>query len=257
MSDGSGDDGDMTLRVASFNLRLGVAFDGLNSWWPLRWLAATIVARDLDADVLGLQEAYGFQGRGLRRRLGGYGMTGEGRTAKGGGEHCSVLFRKDRLRLLDSSTRWYGDEPFRPGSMLPRATHPRIATIVDLELDGRPFTFVDTHLDQRYEDNRTRSVEQLVGWLGDGPTIVVGDLNAKPDSEPLQLLADAGLRSALPADAPGSNHDFGKREKPSRIDHILVSHHWAVHGAEVVTQKPFGRYPSDHWPIVADLTLEG
>jgi endonuclease/exonuclease/phosphatase family metal-dependent hydrolase len=245
----------MNLRVATFNLRFGLAIDGLNSWWPFRWLAATIVTRDLDADVLGLQEAYGFQGRGLRRRIGGYGMTGEGRDAGGGGEHCSVLYRKQRVNLVDSSTRWYGDEPFTPGSKLPRASHPRVVTIVDLEVDGRPFTFVNTHLDQRYEDNRASAARQLIGWLGDGPTIVVGDLNAKPGSETLQLLEDAGLHSALPPDAPGSNHDYGKRDPWSRIDHILVSDHWTVDAAEVVTQKPFGRYPSDHWPLVADLTL--
>ncbi len=244
----------MKLRVATFNVRFGLATDGWNSW-PFRRRAATAVARRLDADVLGLQEAYGFQARGLRRQLDGYGMTGEGRSAKRTGERCSVLYRKDRVRLLDSSTRWYGDEPFRAGSMMPRATHPRIATIVELDVGGRSVTVLNTHLDQRHEDNRAAQARQILGWLDDGPTIVVGDLNAKPGSEPVRLLEDAGLRSVLPPDAPGTGHDFGQRDPWSRIDHILVSPHWTIGPAEVVTEKPHGRYPSDHWPIVADLEL--
>jgi endonuclease/exonuclease/phosphatase family metal-dependent hydrolase len=59
----------------------------------------------------------------------------------------------------------------------------------------------------------------------------------------------------VPDDAPGTNHDYGTFEPKVRIDHILVSDHWAVHGAEVVTEKPRGRFPSDHWPVVADLEL--
>jgi endonuclease/exonuclease/phosphatase family metal-dependent hydrolase len=244
----------MRLRVASFNVRFGLAVDGLNSWLPLRWLAAKTVVRHLDADLLGLQEAYAFQARCLRRR--GFGMTGDGRNEGGGGERCSVLYRRERLRLVDSSTRWYGDEPFRAGSKLPRATHPRITTIADLVLDGGPtITFVNTHLDQKYDENRVAAARQLVGWLGDGPTIVVGDLNAKPGSEPVKVLEDAGLRRALPDDAPGTNHDYGRRHPWSPIDHILVSDHWTVGETGVLTEKPLGRHPSDHWPLYADLTL--
>ncbi|HYF46481.1 MAG TPA: endonuclease/exonuclease/phosphatase family protein [Acidimicrobiales bacterium] len=244
----------MNLRVASFNVRFGLALDGWNSWLPFRWLAARTVVRHLDADLLGLQEAYAFQTWCLRQR--GFGMTGDGRNEDGGGERCSVLYRKDRLRLVDSSTRWYGDEPFRAGSKLPRASHPRITTIADVELgDGQPFTFVNTHLDQRYDDNRVAAARQLVAWLGDGPTIVVGDLNAKPGTEPLKVLEGAGLRSALPPDSPGTNHDFGRRDPWIWIDHILVSEHWKVRDTGVLTEKPFGRHPSDHWPLYADLTL--
>jgi endonuclease/exonuclease/phosphatase family metal-dependent hydrolase len=246
------------LRVASFNVRFGLAWDKGNSW-PLRRRAAGTVLAHLDADLIGLQEAYGFQARSLRRRLGSYGMTGDGRDADLKGERCSVLYRRSIVRLADSSTRWFGDEPFTPGTMLPNASHPRIATIADVvPVDGGPaITFVSTHFDQRHDDNRTTAARQLVDWLSpiDHPTIVVGDLNARPTSDAVKVLEEAGLRRALPADAPGSNHDYGRREPASPIDHILVSPHWTVLGADVVTEKPHGRFPSDHWPITADLEL--
>ena len=248
--------GGVRLRVATFNIRNGLARDGWDSW-PLRRGATTRVLRGLDADLVGLQEAYAFQVRGLRRRLKVYGATGDGRDEDGGGERCTVLFRKQRLRLVDSSTRWFGPEPFAPGSKLPRATHPRIVTIVDLApVDGGPtVTVANTHLDQRYEDNKEAAARQLAGWLGDGPTIVMGDLNAYPDSDTVRTLLDAGLTTALPGNDPGTNHDYGRRERPNRIDHILVSHHFTIGEGRVVTDKPKGRWPSDHWPVVVDLEL--
>jgi endonuclease/exonuclease/phosphatase family metal-dependent hydrolase len=246
------------LRVASFNVRFGLATDGWNSW-PFRCRAAGTVVRHLEADLIGLQEAYGFQARSLRRRAGDFGMTGDGRDPGDKGERCSVLYRRSTLRLTDSSTQWFGDQPFRPGMKLPDATHPRIATIADFQpVDGGPtVTFVSTHFDQRHDANRTTAARQLVGWLTpiDHPTIVVGDLNARPTSDAVHVLEEAGLRRTLPDDAPGSNHDWGQRQPPSPIDHILVSSHWTIDGSTVVTEKPHGRFPSDHWPITADLEL--
>jgi len=246
----------VNLRVGTFNIRNGVAFDGCNSWIFRRKATADMVS-GLDADVVGLQEAYGFQARELRRRLEDYGLTGDGRSARRRGERCTVLFRQAALELTASETRWYGHEPTRPGIHLPKASFPRVATIASFRpVDGGPpFTFVNTHLDERHEANRLTAVEQLLAWLDGGPSIVVGDLNAEPDSGVLATLEAGGLRTVLPPDAPGTNHDFTGRTDGRRIDHILVSSHWEIGPAQVVTGRPRGRLPSDHWPVVADLTL--
>lgn len=246
----------MNVRVATFNIRNGLAGDGWNSW-PFRRKAAAAMVRGLDADVVGLQEAFGFQARSLRRRLPGYVLTGAGRSPRRWGERCSVAVRRAALTLVTSETRWYGEDPSRPGTRLPDASFPRIATIVRLgPTGGGPgFTFVNTHLDEHLERNRVAAGEQLLTWLDDGPTVVVGDLNAEPDSWVVATLEAGGLRSAVGHDAPGTNHGFTGRTDGRRIDHILVSHHWSVTGARVVTDRPGGRLPSDHWPVVADLQL--
>ena len=245
----------MKLRVGTFNIRNGVACDGRNSW-PFRRKATADMLRGLEADVVGLQEAYGFQARSLRRRLPAYGLTGDGRSARRRGERCAVVFRTARLELTRSETRWYGDDPARPGVRLPEATFPRVATITTFApVEGSPpFTLVNTHLDEHREDNRVAAAEQLLDWLGDEPVVVVGDLNAEPDSRVVQTLEAGGLRNVLGPDAPGTNHDFTGRTDGRRIDHILVSSHWTIDGAEVVTGRPGARLPSDHWPVVADLS---
>lgn len=246
----------MKVRVGTFNVRNGLARDGWDSW-PFRRRATAAALRGLDADVVGLQEAFGFQARYLKDRCPGYGVTGSGRSPRRWGERCSVAFRWGDLTLVSSETRWYGATPMKAGTKLADASFPRIATIVRLrQTGGGPtFTIVDTHLDEHHERNRVAAAEQILTWLDDGPTVVVGDLNAVPDSPVVAALVAGGLTDAVPADAPGTSHGFTGRTDGRRIDHILVSRHWTVDGARVDTTRPGGRLPSDHWPVIADLTL--
>lgn len=254
---------DDELVVATFNIRNGWAWDRSSSW-PFRARSTARTARYLGADVLALQEAHSFQNRFLRSALPGYEMVGRGRSARGG-EWCTVFVRRDRLRVLDTRTRWFGDHPDRPGSLLPGTRIPRIATIVRLVRGdhtvadgGRDFDLVNTHLDHRRADNRRRSVEQLVSWLdADVPCVVVGDLNASWRREPelFSELTDAGFTDALASDAGGTFHGFRGGVDHPRIDHIFVSDQWEVVDSAVVADDRTRRFPSDHWPVVARLRL--
>lgn len=247
------------MRIASFNIRNGWAIDGIHSW-PFRRRATAGAIRDLDADVVALQEVHGFQLRWLMHRLRSYEADGEGRAGGKRGERCPLLVRTGDVRVLDVRTRWFGDEPARAGTRLPGASAPRIATVGELELTAtaRRVRVVNTHLDARIPANRARSAEQLARWVDPTmPTIVVGDLNAQLGDAVIGVLEDAGLRSALPPGSGPTAHRFtGRRDGPG-IDHILVSDHWAVHSAGVVRCEGASRrsLPSDHWPVVADLHL--
>jgi endonuclease/exonuclease/phosphatase family metal-dependent hydrolase len=246
------------LVVATFNIRNGLAFDGWHSW-PLRRRSTAAALRNLDADVIGLQEAYRFQLGYLQRALPGHDSRSEGRIEGRRGEHCPVLVRRSRLRVVDWRSRWYGEREDRPGGMLPGATFPRLATWVRLREDehGVEFDVINTHLDEHRAENRVASVEQLVTWLSpDRPTIVMGDFNATEANRAVfsPLLA-AGLRRALPSDAGGSIHRFTGRMDGPRIDHVLVSGHWTVRDGRVVADPTVRPLPSDHWPVVATLLL--
>ncbi len=244
--------------AATFNIRNGLAPD-LVHMWPRRRRSTADMIRRLAADVVGLQEVYRWQLRYLLRRLDGYEGHGEGRSRRRRGESCPVLTRSCRLGVLEEQTRWFGDEPDRPGLRLPGASFPRLATMVVAadKLGGGEFHVVNTHLDERRPENRRASVAQLVTWLSpDHPVILLGDLNtSEADDEVFAVLRGAGLRSVLSREAGGTAHGFRGGVDGPRLDHILVSAHWEVIEAAVVSDFPGRRLPSDHWPVRAVLRL--
>ena len=230
--------------VASFNIRNGRAFDGWNSW-PFRRAATAATLLALDADVVGLQEVYRFQLRYLLRKLPDYSAVGSGRNRNSRGEHTPVLVRG---RVRAHATRWFD---------VSGARFPRIATTARVEVGGHELTVTSTHLDERSAARRRESAAQLLRWLADvdGTHVILGDFNDTLDDPMFEAFAAAGFRSALPDDAPGTTHHFTGRTDGRRIDHILVSRSLEVLDAAVVTTRPGGRLPSDHWPVAARLRI--
>ena len=262
--------GSPSLRVATFNVRNGIACDGLDSW-PLRRRATAAVLAGLDADVACLQEVYGFQQRYLLRRLPGYAAAGDGRTNGRRGERCAVLWRTDRLRLDEARTRWFSDTPDLPGSTGWGNRQPRVVTLARFtdRVSGRAFAVADCHLEGRPASSRHRSARALLAWLDPGlPWVVAGDLNAEPGDEAVATLLDGGLRDVF---ALVAGHDAAHqralgycppttlpaRGRPGRrIDYLLVSAGWEV-GAAAAAGGRHRRRPSDHLPVVATLRLTG
>jgi endonuclease/exonuclease/phosphatase family metal-dependent hydrolase len=227
-----------TLDVVSFNIRNGLAPDGRNAW-PFRKGALAETIRGLDADVIGLQEAYGFQLRYLRDRLPGYQAVGDGRSRWG--ERTPVLVRG---RVLAHATRWFE---------VRGARFPRIATTARVEVRGQELSVTSTHLDESSAERRRASAEQLVRWLADsdGPHVIVGDFNDTLDDPMFSTFAASGFRSALPPNAGGTTHHFTGRRDGRQIDHILVPATAEVLDAHV----DYSRMVSDHWPVVARIRL--
>jgi endonuclease/exonuclease/phosphatase family metal-dependent hydrolase len=253
------------MRVATFNIRTGLGWDGRDSWPFRRRRTAQAVAR-LEADIVGLQEARPFQLRWLLARLPAFAAIGAGRDdGRSRGEQCAILYRPDRLTLIEQSTRWLSETPDVPGSHGWGAHMPRIATMGVFEaIDERPaarFGVVDTHWEGDSAAIRERSAQLLLSWLDPRmPWIVLGDLNATPTERSVRILLDSGLTDALghlPARGPGTatHHRFDGATDGTRIDHILVSREWEVRQATVAQDRVDGRLPSDHWPVVVSLAM--
>jgi endonuclease/exonuclease/phosphatase family metal-dependent hydrolase len=250
------------LRVATFNIRNGIAFDGLDSW-PLRRRATAQAVADLNADLIGLQEVYGFQQRYLLRHAPGFAATGAGRSdGRERGERCAVFYRGARLALSSSTTRWFSDTPQLPGSTGWGNRLPRVVTLArftDLAT-GRVFGLADCHLEGAPAAARHRSAAVLPTWLDpELPWIVAGDLNAEPDDEALRTLLAAGLRdvfapaAAAPVAAPPTTRPRGG-QRARRIDYLLVTREWQV-GTAAVAAAGHHRRASDHLPVVATVRL--
>ncbi len=167
-----------------------------------------------------------------------------------------MVWREDRLRAGRATTLWFGPTPHSPGSVAPGAGSARVMTAVELTLgDGRRARMVNTHLDSHSAQARREAATQLVRWIGELPDelplVVTGDLNATLDDAEVAPLLEWGLSSALPPSAGPTATAF-EREPGRRLDHVLVSPHWQVLRAEVVSGAGTA---SDHYPVVADLRL--
>ncbi len=90
------------------------------------------------------------------------------------------------------------------------------------------------------------------------PVILTGDFNSTPGDEPIAYLRNH-LRDLLQEtnqDERGTFHSFTGEPRPGGpIDFMFVSPEWKVRKVEVITYNEDGKYPSDHFPILASLEL--
>jgi endonuclease/exonuclease/phosphatase family metal-dependent hydrolase len=260
----------------SFNIRYGSAEDGENHWRNRADLVADVI-RTAGPDVLGLQEALRFQIDELHAALPGYGEIGVGRDdGREAGEYAAILYRRDRLQVIDQGTFWLSETPDIPGSTSWGNRITRICTWARFSdmTDGTEFTVHNVHFDHESQPSRVRSAELLVTRLRTAnprvPSIVLGDFNAGVDNPARLLLAPtpggqtptqtASLVDTYAATHPKSARDgtfngFTGERSGERIDAILVSEDWTVRSATTVHTDRNGRYPSDHFPVTAVLHL--
>lgn len=224
------------LRVMSYNIHGGLGMDGRRS---LERIAGAILAAG--PDLASLQEVHcrlpwsGF--RDQPRRLAWLTSLRPlflGSFSIGAGAFGNAwLTRAPAARLRRCR--------------LPGGGEPRAALCLDFHLDGKPVRALGTHLGLSEEDRaaQARQLAELVEGAP-GPVLLLGDLNAAPGAPEVECLLRAGLRHAVPPEAPTFPADTPKE----RIDYILVSEHWEVHAGSVPATLA-----SDHLPVVAEVSL--
>ncbi len=258
-----------SLAVMSFNIRYGTANDGENSWPQRRELVFDVI-REHDPDVLGVQEALRFQLDEIGAAVPGYSELGVGRDdGREAGEYAAVLYRESRFEVSESGTFWFSDEPEVAGSVGWGANLPRICSWARLveKGSGRAFYIFNVHFDHQSQESREKSAELLVARIGTRthaePVIVTGDFNAGEENPAMLYLLGAGnseadtrLRDSFRIVSPevvdvGTFNGFEGRTAGPKIDAVLVSGSWNVESAGIVRTSRDGRYPSDHFPVVA------
>lgn len=259
-----------SLAIMTFNIRNSRANDGPNSWENRRGLAADIIRAEAP-DAMGFQEAYLEQVSDLRSALSEYGAIGVGREdGQEDGEHCLIMYRKDRLRPDSEGTFWFSETPDAPGSRTARwGNHcTRICTWARFEdiRQGEYFYLYNLHIDHESQIARERSVmllqEQIQQRRHADPVVVTGDFNAGEDNPALKILADAATPRlidtfrAAHSDAQNVStfHGFRGGAQGNKIDYIFASPDFAVQDTAIVRSNTRGRYPSDHYPVTAHLS---
>jgi endonuclease/exonuclease/phosphatase family metal-dependent hydrolase len=258
----------------SFNLRYNNPGDGANAWPNRRdWVAALV--RFHEADVLGVQEALAPMLADLDARLPGFARVGVGRTdGHAKGEFSAIIYRTDRLALLDSGTFWLSPTPEVVGSKGWDAAIERVATWARFRdrRTGCSHLQLNTHFDHIGEQARQESARLLrrrLSALAAGlPIVMTGDLNADPTSASYRILTGEEIAGAGPPLADGflvsRNGHYGPTsswtafkaiEPGRRIDYVLVSTPVSVLSHGILPDSWDGRFPSDHLPVLASLKM--
>ena len=225
------------LRVLTYNIHHGEGTDGV---FDYERLARVII--ELEPDVVALQEV-----DNQTRRAAGVDQTLRLQELTG----LLGVFGK----AMDYSGGQYGEAILSSFPILEHQAHPlpfaedrepRTALAARIAPDnGLPeFVLVGTHLCHQDEGLRLRQVTQINDLFpasGGVPIILVGDLNARRGSPPMDELLESRWVDATNPD--------------SAIDYVLVrpSDPWTVVGRYVIED----RVTSDHRPVLTILRWEG
>lgn len=117
--------------------------------------------------------------------------------------------------------------------------------------DAEPVFVIDTHLHhvESEPEPRLRQVEAILAfWDGRARTVLVGDLNATPETQEMDLLRQAGFVDSWQEAGEGPGYTWASDDPIKRIDWI-----WHTPDLRVLEVHVPQTTASDHLPVVATL----
>lgn len=266
------------LNVVSFNIRMGVAKDGENSW-EYRKAASAEMVKTLAPDIMGVQEAFDFQTEYIKEQCPDYDGVGVGRDdGKTSGEIMMIFYNTKKVELEEWGTFWLSETPDVPSFGWDAACR-RTATwaLLKMRKSGKEFYYVNTHLDhigRVAEKNGLKLIVDRIDSINPQgfPMILTGDFNVLPQDAVLNDLNKIMSSARATADTTDSTPSFNAFGKPLKqaaigdqfvdlattdgltIDYIYYSGFSKCPKFRTVTES-FADVPyiSDHYPVTATL----
>lgn len=274
----------LNVKIVTFNIRREGDPDAGWQEWSNRISRVVTTLREIDADVIGIQEAQHGQAADLRASLPDYNFYGHGRDdGNRAGEYTCLLWKADRFEvdLLECGTFWLSDTPERAGSASWGNSAARATTWARLfdRHSARGFYVFNTHLDHQSQRSRELAVMLIAERIDqrsrlDEPIALIGDFNATEQNPAMaylqgeQTILDGkprgpwvrGLRNALSVAERslrdrGTLHLWQGRKGPRwRVDHILLSEGVDISNPQIGRFSALELHPSDHHPVSAVAT---
>ncbi|HCI55968.1 MAG TPA: endonuclease/exonuclease/phosphatase family protein [Bacteroidales bacterium] len=262
-----------TIKVITFNIRYDNANDGINAWTNRKNLVIEFLKEE-KPDLFGLQEALWHQYTAIDSAMEGWSSIGVGRDdGKRKGEMNPLFFNDKRFKMIRSNTFWLSETPDIPGSKGWGANLPRIVTWVELKeiKTGKTLYYFNTHFAHDSDSARVMSaallLDQVKKIAGNEKFIITGDFNMRPDSRAYYILTGAGkgnpllvdsykISQSAPEGPTGSSNGWSDASRGNRIDYIFVRNGMKVNSIKTVVRKQGNVFISDHWPVVAEISLE-
>ena len=257
------------IVAATFNIRLQTDADTGNLWVQRAPIVSSLI-RFHEFDIFGTQEGFRNQLTDIKKNLPEYDFYGAGRDdGKEAGEHSAIFFRKERFMLIKAGDFWLSETPDQPSKGWDATCCNRICSWVYLtdKQTGKNFYFFSVHFDHQGNVARVESskliLQRINSTAGNEPVIFVGDLNGDHQSqwyrniEASDILEDTYRQVNFPYANNGTFNGFGKTITGTGIiDHIFVTKHFLVRRWGILSDSYYGKFPSDHFPVVADVELK-
>jgi endonuclease/exonuclease/phosphatase family metal-dependent hydrolase len=257
--------GEHSMKVMTFNLRFENDHDGENAWVYRRQVALDLIQK-YRPSILGTQEGTRKQLDYLQKYLSGYRMHAPERTWDDTCQYPTLFYREDGFEVMEGGEFWLSKTPQTHRSKDWDSAFPRMMSyaLFHDRADSGSFWAVVTHLDHIGSRARIEQSKMIAAWLGkhSRPRILMGDFNDRPDSsvhhiltEPAENMKDTwDVRGGVESEETMTHHDFHGVPNKFRMDWILVSCEFRVLDVLVIRDHKGGRYPSDHFPYLAELT---
>jgi len=262
------------IRIMTFNIRGATYDDGVNAWSNRAALNVRTI-QGHNPDVIGFQELETGNLKTYREHLIDYDYVLGLRYNRPGRLFYNAIFWKPARFMLTASGGFYLSST--PGKWSSAWDAARVHTAMWAKL--RPmdiqseFLFLNTHLDHVSHRARVESSKLIIRKISllrhdSQPVIVVGDFNAPPEG--LAETSDTVYHTFM----VGGFQDTYRGAKPSntvhgfrggqfsqddlRLDWILTlngSRAVQTRSCAIVRAAEPPLYPSDHYPVIADLTI--
>lgn len=257
-----------TIKAMSFNIRLDAASDGENRW-DLRKDRVSGLMQYYEPDFIGAQEVLHHQLMYLDSSLTNYSYIGVGRDdGKTQGEYSCIFYNSDKYIPIKQSTFWLAPKSDSV-CMGWDAVCNRVCTYgLFKNIKTKQLLWVfNTHFDHVGKTARIESAKLILQKIKslnvkNDPVILLGDFNLRPTEEPIQKIASEMHNARTISQQVYGNIDtwnaFKFQSKPNGgIDYVFVNKHpkIKVNKFATITDSYDLKYPSDHFPVMATLTI--
>ena len=258
------------MKIMSFNVRADSILDPHNRWKNRSELVYKVI-RNYNCDIIGMQEVTEKMYSDIVSEfIDEYSIIGMGRSKKCFNERNNILIQ-NKYKLINEETFWLSKTPNKTGSSIWYSLFPRICTTAIVEVEpNKKIRIYNTHLDCLLPSAREYGLKRIGEYIGRCyendklPCILMGDFNAVPNSKVITkfsegLYTDKKFIAVQEIDKDIYNYTtmshFKGKTKGMHIDYIFVSEEFDIKNVEIIRYQERDKYPSDHYPIVAEINL--
>ena len=256
------------LKVMTYNIRLSVDSDKENSWNNRKQETMALMSY-YHPDYFGVQEAVPQQMIDIKTNLKDYDFVGVGRDdGKNQGEYSAIFYDKNKLEVTKSGTFWLSETPEKPSKGWD-AAYNRVCTyaLFKMKKTGKKFLAMNLHFDHVGDVARVNSAKLILEKIKklnpkNVPLTLTGDFNLTDDSEPIKIMSKSldnvfYHSKKIHYGPKGTFTGFDINTIPQdRIDYIFVKGFDVLSNRTINDRRENLLYPSDHFPILAEINFK-